>query len=163
MIDIKSIISELQMFSNDILRLNKPAEPSLITDFEEQHQITLPKDYKSLLNHTNGFSLMGSEILGLSNDGHSYSLESAYQIEHYKVGNPQPKYLVPFHNDGGGNFYCFDTRTLDANSCKIVFWQYDLDYTLEEPEIVNDSLVEWIQEIVIDWTLEDYNYDGTER
>ncbi len=77
--------------------------------------------------------------------------------------NPQPLYIVPFHNDGRGNHYYFDTRTLDQFSCKIIFWQHDLDYTLGDSEIVNDSLADWIKEEVINFTLEDYNYDGSEK
>ncbi len=156
-------IEELQKFSEDIIELNSPVDFLLVEAFEKKHQLILPNDYKELLTFTNGFSLMGTGILGFNDDETRYDIESLYQAEHYEVGNPQPKYLVPFHNDGRGNHYCFDTRTLNQFSCNIVFWQHDLDYSLNEPEIVNHNLADWIQEEVIDSTLEDYNYDGSER
>lgn len=160
---ILKIIEELQKFSEDIIELKSPVDFSLVETFESKHQLILPNDYKELLTFTNGFSLMGSGVLGFNNEESFYGLESLYHSEHYEVENPQPKHLVPFHNDGRGNHYCFDTNTLDELFCKIIFWQHDLDYSQNDPEIVNDSLIDWIKEEVIDWTLEDYNYDGSER
>jgi len=73
----------------------------------------------------------------------------------------QCDYLVPFSPDGGGNHYCFDTRTINENSCNVVFWQHDYPYSEDDPpEVTNTSFTEWMKEVVIDWTLEDYDYDG---
>ena len=48
--------------------------------------------------------------------------------------------------------------------CPIVFWQWDYLYEdIKEVETCNSSFLDWIQEVVIDWTLEDYNYDGSEK
>ena len=40
----------------------------------------------------------------------------------------------------------------------------DLTYTGDFlPEEVSDSFVDWAKEVLIDWTLEDDDYDGNER
>lgn len=70
---------------------------------------------------TNGFSLMGDEVLGITKN--KYDLVNAYQFEHYEVINSQYEYLIPFSPDGFGNSYCFDTRikTNQGFSNQIVF------------------------------------------
>ncbi|ASS50304.1 MAG: hypothetical protein A3D31_12110 [Candidatus Fluviicola riflensis] len=165
MITIEKTIKELSKFSNQILEFNKPVEPVLIKEFENKYGLTLPNDYKFLLETTNGFSLIGTRVLGLHGNENIDSLEMVYKFEHFEVINPQPTYLIPFCNDGRGNFYCFDTlkQSKDGNSCSIVFWQSDIDYSNQEPEIVNENLSDWIDEVVIQWTLEDYDYDGNEK
>ena len=90
-------------------------------------------------------------------------MESVYVREHFKVKVPQYDYLVPFSPDGQGNFYCFNTKNLTDNgdSCPIVFWVSNYIYSKDDqPEIVNNSFVDWVNEVVIGWTLEDYDYDG---
>lgn len=77
---------------------------------------------------------------------------------------PQPGYLSPFSPDGRGNFYCFDTRAVGNDSCPIVFWVSNYEYQVDDvPETTNGSFVDWMSEVVLDWTLEDYNYDGSPR
>lgn len=161
---IEKIFVELHKFDDELVEFNPPVDPQLIIEFEKRHMVRLPNDYKKLIHLTNGFSLMGSEVLGLDPKQNVNSLENVYQFEHYKVGNPQPEYLIPFCNDGRGNHYCFDTKKINSEgNSEIVFWQHDIDYSLGDPEIVNADLTEWVQEVVIDWTLEDYNYDGTKK
>ena len=64
----------------------------------------------------------------------------------------------------GDNHYCFDSTTCDEQSCKIIFWQHDIYYSNEDPpEVANNSLAEWVKEVLIDWTLEEYDYNGAER
>ncbi|MNK04945.1 SMI1 / KNR4 family protein [compost metagenome] len=161
---IKEVIIELHKFDNDLIEFNPPVDPQLIVEFEKRYMVQLPDDYKQLIHLMNGFSLMGTGVLGLDSGNKVHSLENIYEIEHHEVDNPQPRHLVPFCNDGRGNFYCFDTAQIDSDgNSKIVFWQSDIDYSLIDPEVVNNDLIEWIKEVVIDWTLEDYNYDGTEK
>jgi hypothetical protein len=88
-------------------------------------------------------------------------LDNLYRIEHFEVGNPMPLEFFPFSPDGGGNHYCFDLSNHDD---KVYFWQHDYEYADKtEVECCNNSFYEWIQEVLIDWTLEDYNYDGSEK
>ena len=157
-------INEIEKFSNSLLSLNKPVAEKEIISFEKKFDLILPSDFKMLLRKYNGIDLAGTNIYGIQKGKISYSLEECYQFEHYEVENRMPLYLVPFSPDGGGNHYCFDTRVINENSCPIVFWQHDFSYSSERPpEIVNASLADWVKEVMIDWTLEDYNYDGTEK
>ncbi|NSL91248.1 SMI1/KNR4 family protein, partial [Chitinophaga sp. Mgbs1] len=137
----------------------------LIIEFEKKHVLSLPEDFKYFCSEVNGFDLMGTEVYGFLPDSlTSMSIEKLYHREHKLIKFPQPEYLVPFSPDGSGDFYCFDTRSHNGGSCPVVFWYSNYNYTDEDvPEKANDSFVEWMQEVVIDWTLEDYDYDGNDR
>jgi hypothetical protein len=75
-----------------------------------------------------------------------------------------PKYFLPFSPDGYGNHYCLDFSRIKNEICPIVFWQHDFKYeNLTEVETCNNSFVDWVNEVLIEWTLEEYNYDGTEK
>jgi cell wall assembly regulator SMI1 len=161
---IDEVIKELSLFSNRIITLNEPGNLEDIELFENTLGLKLPNDYKELLKIHNGFDLMGATIYGIGNSSHNRSLEKIHKREHTEVANPLYECLVPFSPDGGGNHYCFDTRTINEGSCNIIFWQHDYPYAVDDPpEITNASFVEWVKEVIIDWTLEDYNYDGSEK
>ena len=38
-----------------------------------------------------------------------------------------------------------------------------MDYTKSSPDVVYSEFSELLQEIFIDWTLESFNYDGSEK
>ena len=159
---IISVLSELRNFSGGMLHLGAPVDEKEILQLEGKFNVLLPEDYKALLKEHNGLSLLGTEIYGIENT--SFSLQECYNFEHYEVENPMPLYLIPFSPDGAGNHYCFDTRINKEGCCPIVFWQHDYAYTVDdEPEMVNSNLEEWIREVMIEWTLEHYDYDGTEK
>lgn len=163
---IENIIMELKKFSDNIVTLNPPINPILIVGFEKKYQLELPNDYKYLLSQSNGINLMGDEVLGITFSNYGYDLTSTYEFEHFNVQIPQFDYLIPFSPDGGGNFYCFDTskRTNNGNSCEIVFWCSNYEYSeTDEPEITHDNLSDFISECIIGWTLENYNYDGSRK
>jgi len=161
---IDEVLDELKKFSSDILTLNPPVDQRLINYFEKKFNVELPDDYKYLLSKTNGLDLMGNTILGINDN--EYDLTNVYQFEHFEVMYPQYNYLIPFYPDGRGNFYCFDTskKTNDDYSTEIVFWTSNYEYTeLDVPEITHNCLADFIQECIIEWTLEDYNYDGSQK
>ena len=109
---------------------------------------------------------MGDEIYGVQGVEEPLSLESIYYREHFEVRYPQPTYLVPFSSDGGGNFYCFDTRhlTKDGFSCQVVFWVSNYQYTDEDvPEVVYNSFLDFVDKVLIGWTLKAFDYEGNER
>ena len=57
-----------------------------------------------------------------------------------------------------------DLSRLNKNLCPVVFWQHDYDYSDKTNlETCNNSFTEWVNEIMIAWTLEEFNYDGTEK
>jgi len=162
---IITIYNELQRFTKNIVLMNPPACVSQIQEFENQYGIQLPLDYKFLLSLSNGFNLMGDEILGISYK-RKYDLFATYDYEHYEVSIPMPQYIVPFSPDGRGNFYCFDTHspTYDGESCNIIFWCSNYLYTeYDQPEITHDNFSEFVLECIIGWTLEDYDYNGNPK
>ena len=163
---IAKIVEGLQKFSPEIIEFNPPVSNELIIKFENKYNIQLPDDYKQLLKITNGFNLMGDEVLGITFDSKSYDLARAYQFEHFETQLPMPKHLIPFSPDGGGNYYCFDTQkeTNSGFSRKIVFYATDYEYNENDtPEETHECLSDFINECIINWTLEDYNYDGSKK
>lgn len=161
---IPEVFEEIQRFSSGLYQLYGAAEEGKIISFEQRHKISLPNDYKFFLSKTNGIDFMGAVVYGVCDDMASKSIESSYIFEHYEVGNPMPVNLIPFSPDGAGNHYCFDSNNSTNESCEVVFWQHDLSYDLNNPpEVVNESFAEWMKEVLIDWTLEDYDYNGKKR
>lgn len=161
MATINELVQQLELFSAELIELRPPINEAKIGEFEGKFALTLPVDYKAFLKLHNGLSLIGLIIYGIDDESVRFSLEDAYNFEHHQVDNPIPEYLVPFSPDGGGNHYCFDLRTHNLESCEIIFWQHDLMYNDDnKPEVVNESFADWMKEVVIDWTLEDYDYSG---
>jgi hypothetical protein len=159
---IDGVILELYKFSDKILTLGAPLNDTIVLDsFEYKHRLELPYDYKLFLLKHNGLELMGVQVYGF---GYPEDIDTVYEFEHHQVIFPQYDYLVPFSPDGSGNFYCFDTRKHINKSCPIVFWVSNYEYNEhDQPEITNESFTDWLREVVIEWTLEDYDYDGSNK
>jgi hypothetical protein len=135
-----------------------------LLEFETQIGFELPFDFKYILTKHNSFALAGTEVLGLDKRFKDASLDKVFYFEHEEVGNPMFSEFVPFSPDDGGNHYCLDVSRLGDNKCPVVFWQHDYSYSNKaEVETCNDSFIDWIKEVMIAWTLEEFNYDGSER
>ncbi|MDO7886361.1 SMI1/KNR4 family protein [Hymenobacter cheonanensis] len=150
--EVDFLVAELRRFSPDIAELGTAVNSQLVTQFEREHDFVLPNDYKLTIAQINGFSVMGAEVYGLHGKTSSPSLESVYQREHTDVFYPQPSYLIPFSGDGGGNFYCFDTRfeSADEQSSPVVFWVSNYPYTEDDPPVItNDSFLDFVREVII--------------
>lgn len=157
----EQIINELLKFDSSLRELGGSVSDNRFEKLEEQINFKLPKSFKSLLKQFNGISLYGESINGLDEKFMDASLDRLYHFEHFEVGNPMPLEFFPFSPDGAGNHYCFDLSTVED---KVYFWQHDIEYeNKDDVELCNNSFYEWIQEALIDWTLEDYNYDGSEK
>lgn len=164
MATLNEIFEELMKFNPRLRTIKEGISEEKIQAFEVGHNLTLPNDYKDFLRRTNGCSLRGTTIYGIYDDSKAFSLSGAFQIEHFEVENEMPMHFIPFSPDGGGNHYCFDISRCSQNSCKVIFWQHNLSYDDEFlPEEVSDSFVDWAKEVLIDWKLEDYDYDGNAR
>jgi len=160
---IDIVIDEILKFSTTVLTVIDGVAGNKIGAFQEKYVLNLPNDYKTFLRRTNGLDLMGTAVYGIHDETAYMSLGRAFNVEHYEVANEMPIHLIPFSPDGGGNHYCFDSGRCNTESCKIVFWQHDLSYTEEKPpETVNNSFAEWARQVLVDWTLEDYDYNGNE-
>lgn len=161
---IKATLEELYKFSPEILYLGENIIDSRIEDFEKNIGQILPDDFKYIIKKHNRITLAGTEVYGISSELRGNSLDKIYSFEHSEVENPMPKNFLPFSPDGQGNHYCLDLSKLENNLCPVVFWQWDFEYeNIEDVEVCNDNFVEWIDEVMIEWTLQTYNYDGTEK
>ena len=161
---ILDIYKELLKFSSSMLTLEKTITDNRIENFEDNIESKLPEDFKYLITKHNGFSFNGTEVYGIGKEFKGRSLDKLYEFEHYDVDNPMPKYFLPFSPDGSGNHYCLDLSRIEYEICPVVFWQHDCKYeNISQVETCNLSFAEWIREVMIDWTLEEYNYDGTEK
>lgn len=146
------------MFSDSIKDYTYPATVETIEIVEKKLLRSLPVEYKELLSFSNGISLMGDEIYGVGTLALGPSLETVYHFEHDEAENPMPESLIPFCPDGFGNHYCFDSI-----NGGIVFWQHDMDYSHVKPEKVYATLYDMMQEVLIDWTLRFWDYEGNRR
>ncbi len=159
------IIDELNKFSQDLIYLGPIISDERLEAFENQIELTLPLDFKYLLKRYNGFSLDGTEVYGLDTKLKGSSLDSVYISEHSSLmATNMPLNLLPFSPDGFGNHYCLILSQDNKYICPVAFWQHDFNYkSYDDIEICNDSFIDWIKEVMIVWTLGEYNYDGTKK
>jgi len=158
------ILNQLYKFSEDILSLGNPIADNRIEELELEIGFALPLDYKYIMAKHNYLSLGGTEVLGIGKELGNQSINSLYLFEHEEVGNPMFREFLPFSPDGYGNHYCLDLSKMESHICPVIFWQHDCSYTdKKDVEICNTNFTEWIKEVMIEWTLEDTNYDGSDK
>jgi cell wall assembly regulator SMI1 len=161
---ISNTYKELLKFSDSILTLEKPISDNRMEDFEKEIGYKFPKDFKYFIKQNNGFTLAATQVNGIGIEYKENSLDKLYNIEHNEVENPMPKEFLPFSADGFGNHYCLDLSRIENEFCPIVFWQHDFEYrNIAEVETCNESFISWVNEVMIEWTLEEFNYDGKAR
>jgi len=158
------LLTELYKFDRGILSLGPPIDDERLELFEKQIGFYLSLDFKYIYQKHNRIVLTGTEIYGLDKSLRGTSLDEVYRYEHFDVYNKMPTEFLPFSADGRGNHYCLNLSKLKEGVCPVVFWQYDFNYeSIEDVEQCNNTFVSWIKEVMIQWTLEDYNYDGSEK
>jgi hypothetical protein len=159
------LLKELNKFDTSIIYLGPEIMDDRLRVFERNVGFEFPLDFKYIIKKHNRIVLAGTEIYGLDNALRGTSLDEVYKFEHdKKTHNAMPSEFLPFSPDGRGNHYCLNLSKLINGVCPVVFWQHDFIYrNIEEVEQCNDDFVNWIKEVMIEWTLEDYNYDGSEK
>ena len=158
------VLNELFLFSEELIYLGDSIKDNRLEIFENEIGFELPHDYKYIMKRHNGISLLGTAIIGFHKSYKEASLDAVYKFEHSVVTHKIPKEFLPFSPDGRGNHYCFNLAKTKNGISPVIFWQWDYDYdNIDEAEEANESLVAWIKEVMIDWKLESYNYDGTEK
>jgi cell wall assembly regulator SMI1 len=158
------ILTELNKFSKDMINLGPAISDDRLEIFENELNFELPVDFKYILKRHNGISLSGNDICGIGESYGGQSLDKLYEFEHDNGPNKMPLFFLPFSPDGFGNHYCLNLSKNSKGICPIVFWQHDFIYEdLNDVEECNANLTEWIKEVLIEWTLEDYSYDGAKK
>lgn len=161
----KSTMEGLLRFSMNLLSLGDPILDNRIEQLEREIGYALPIDFKYFISRYNGFSLCGTEVFGLGRNLKESSLDKVYFFEHNIAEYKMPPQFLPFSNDGRGNHYCLDLSEInELGTCPIIFWQWDFNYeSFKDVEVCNANFCEWVKEVMIEWTLESYDYDGTEK
>ena len=158
------VLNELYKFSDDLIELGPPITDNRLIVFEAKIGFLLPDDFRFIISRHNGISLAGTEVFGLDKSLRGSSIDEVYDFEHKNANPEMPNAFLPFSPDGRGNHYCLDLSTMENERCKVVFWQHDFEYeTLDQVEICNTDFFDWLKQVMIDWNLEDYNYDGSSR
>jgi cell wall assembly regulator SMI1 len=158
------LLDQLYLFSRDVIYLGESILDNRLEIFEDEIGFELPSDFKYIMKRHNGISLFGTEIIGIDESRKDGSLEAVYKFEHSTSPHKMPKEFLPFSPDGRGNHYCLNLAKIKNGTSPVVFWQWDYNYgSVDEVEEANKSLLAWIKEVMIDWKLEEYNYDGTEK
>lgn len=153
------VINEINQFTEDFIEKGKSIQDDRIEIFEEDCGYKLPEDFRLFMKTINGLMLNGNVLLPFKTKSEKGGIESYFEI--YK--NHIPKGYIPISPDGAGNVYClcFDPLLAINRDYVIIFWQHNYLYTDNDPpEVCNTSFGEFIKEVFIDWTLEDYYYDG---
>lgn len=158
------VLSELYKFSGDVLSLGQSFVDDRLERLETIAGYRLPLDFVYILQKHNSFSLLATRVFGMGQEFGDSSLDKIFHFEHEKVDNPMLPELLPFSPDGSGNHYCFDLSKMHNGLCPVLFWQHDYPYSgKDDIELCNANFAEWIQEVIINWTLEDTNYDGSQK
>jgi cell wall assembly regulator SMI1 len=152
------VLKELYNFSGDILFLGQSITDKRLKEFETNIGYRLPLDFIYILQKHNSFSVLGTLVYGLDQQLGETSLDKIYHFEHEDVENPMFPELLPFSPDAGGNHYCFDLPKMQNGLSPVVFWQHDNSYKdRDNIKVCNANFADWIQEVIIDWTLGDTN------
>ena len=150
---------ELQKFDESLISFGEAIDDDRLEIFEDRIKFQLPTDFKYLYKKHNGIVLSGTEIYGIDKKFRGLSLDEVYEFEHNdEIFNKMPNEFLPFSPDGRGNHYCLNLSKLKNGICPVVFWQHDFIYeNLLHVEECNNDFIGWIKEVMIDWTLEDYD------
>jgi len=161
---IEETYNHLRRFNEFPLTLGEPILDNRLEEFENKYGIKLTSEFKYIYRKHNGFGLSGVEVMGLGEEFRGGSLDKYYEMMHKYFQNFIPKEFVPISRDGWGNYYCLDLSRCTSKICPIVFWQHDYEYSvLSDIETCNNSFAEWIDEVMIDWTLQEYDYEGSRK
>lgn len=158
------LLNELYRFSKEVIDFGDSIDDNRLEIFEKEIDFRMPFEYKYIISKHNGISLLGTEIIGIDKSYNESSLDAVYKFEHSIATHKMPKEFLPFSPDGRGNHYCLNLAKINGGMCPVVFWQWDYEYvSIDEVEETNESLLSWTKEVMIDWKLERYNYDGTPK
>lgn len=106
----------------------------------------LPEDYVLFLEEFDGGEFLFGRMHCITTNGAGFFhfKEELEQFFENVPGARKAKFL-PFADDYGGNFYCFDTKSFKQDRCPVVLWVHELEEE-QEPETIAESFQEFIEE-----------------
>jgi hypothetical protein len=152
----------------NIRRDNGEIDPKVIKELEAKLCVSLPRVYVAFVSKHNGASLNTKDCFNFNRGGLKSSsgiaflnvlkiiddIESLLHQTTEDENDPNPfkfyhyfsKWLVPFGENGGGDFVCFDYReNNDTDSPKIIFWRHDAWNSGERISFVANNFEEFIK------------------
>lgn len=117
-----------------------------IEKLEEDLAIKLPDSFVTFLETFNGGEFLFGRMHAVTADGAGF-FDFRTEYEHFYEKNEDltDEDLVPFGDDYGGNYYCFDLAAMKDNECPIVQWDLDSGAN-QEPRHVANCFTEWLEE-----------------
>lgn len=142
------------MYNNTIVNTKKKLTIEDIHGFEKEYNFTMPYEVKEhYLSYNGGYPEKAIYVMG----GREYVVNYFFSIccgeglaleKTMKLLDDErifPKWLIPFANDEGGNFFCYSIKAGEEG--KIYYYNHEFEYG-ENPEKyvceLTDSLVTFI-------------------
>lgn len=100
--ECERVLAELNSLPEETLYLGFPIIDDRMEEFERKIGLSIADDFKYLLKKYNGFSVMGTEVIGFKTDEFGESISSIYEFEHFKAAHKMTPGFLPFSPDGRG-------------------------------------------------------------
>lgn len=145
--------NELEIDELDTAKYD-PLPDEMIVNLENTLGVILPGDYKIMLQNHHGDSPLESDIrdqetaeVMIGGMGNLLNADPADSNSVYSCAEYVADRVIPFAEDGGGNFTCFDYRN-GIHSPQIVFWFHEYDED-ENYSLLASSFSEFIERLEI--------------
>ncbi|MGC5326444.1 SMI1/KNR4 family protein [Brevibacillus sp. SYSU BS000544] len=151
------------MDNSNKVKWDSRINPPTITDIrnvEEFFDVKFPQDYILCVLENHGGKPYPNRLDIGSNDATSFGelltfdpTSKIYIPEKYnRISEELPDGIIPFANDPGGNYICFDYKNGKQDEPIIVFWDHELSVSeddLSEEELEEKSLEEYQREAIV--------------
>lgn len=132
---------DMKNLDNDnIYRDEGKVELDILINIENEYKIQFPSIYSNFITQHNGARLNVDSFDFYDEDIEDENSASIAFIQVQKISkfikgllaesinDPDyfPKKLIPFGDDGGGNYMCFDYRNHSGDNPPVVFWNHDV-------------------------------------
>ncbi|WP_152847294.1 SMI1/KNR4 family protein [Bacillus paralicheniformis] len=113
-----------------------------INEVENKMKVAFPSDYKEVVKKYQGCVPLDKNVVEIGGFKESFNFLLTIESDEYigilevydSIKDRLVKNVIPFANDPGGNFYCFDYR--NSSEPKIVFWDHEEAYTNPEKALI---------------------------
>ncbi|QDV51011.1 SMI1/KNR4 family protein [Gimesia fumaroli] len=140
------------VLAHEDTNLSPPATVKAIDAFEKKHNFRFPLSHREFLLQGNGGEVGYARLFGVGESDHM-SLEWHVTEMRPELESMAQGPVMPFANDWGGSYFCYDLQKADSNGeYPVLFWNHEYS---EEPEdlplVWSDfaaNFVEFLQKII---------------